>query len=91
MKGVHRLANEAEIVRELLGDELHGKLKRYVHGLAGQVVRGRHPSTIVDDDKQRELLYDEIKSDLQRLSGAQISDAAHVLRIVKNYLSQKLK
>src|SRR6185436_1802908 len=30
LRGVNRLANEAEQVREVLGDALHGKLKRYV-------------------------------------------------------------
>lgn len=90
-RSVHRLANEAEVVRELLGDELHAKLKKYVHGLLGTVVRGRHPSAVVDDEKQREQLFDEIKDDLKRLPGTKMSDADHVLRIIKNYLSQKLK
>ena len=89
-RSVHRLANEAEVVRELLGDELHAKLRKYVQGLHGTVVRGRHPSTVVDDEKQREQLFDEIKDDLKRNSGTRMSDADHVLRIIKNYLSQKL-
>lgn len=90
-KSIHRLANEAETVRELIGDDLHGKLKAYVHGLAGVAVRNRHPSVVVDDDKQRGHLYDEIKDDLKRLPNAKMSDPAHVLRIIKNYLTQKLK
>jgi uncharacterized membrane protein YkvA (DUF1232 family) len=90
-KTLHRLANEADAVRELLGDELHGKLKRYVHGLTNQAVRNRHPSVVVDDDKERGHLYAEIKDDLKRVPNARMSDPAHVLRIIKNYLDQKLK
>ena len=90
MRGVHRLANEADSVKTVLGD-IYPKLKRYVDDLGNKVVRGRHPRTIVDDEKQRAQLFDEIKDDLKRLPLPAMKDPDLVERTVMNYLSHKLK
>jgi uncharacterized membrane protein YkvA (DUF1232 family) len=88
---VHRLANETETVRGLLGDEVYARFKRYVHELTNVVVRGRHPRTIVDDAKERAQLLVEVKDELKKLPPAPMSDPDRVERTVKNYLSLKLK
>jgi len=90
MRGVHRLANEAEGVKTVLGD-IYPRFKRYVTELGNVVVRGRHPRVIVDDGKQREQLFDEIENDLQRLPLPTMTDPDRVERTVMNYLSQRLK
>src|SRR5262249_15774879 len=58
---VGRLANEAEIVKEFLGDDLYPRLKKYADGLTQVVVRGRSPRALVDDAKERRQLSVEIK------------------------------
>jgi uncharacterized membrane protein YkvA (DUF1232 family) len=90
-RAVHRLANETETVGEFLGADLYPRFKRYVADLQHAVVRGRHPSTVVDDDATRARLYAEVAEELKRLPPAPMSDPERVARIVRNYLSHKLK
>src|SRR5215468_2056748 len=89
LHAVGRLANEAELVRQFLGDELYPRLKKYAEGLLQVVVRGRSPRALVDDAKERHQLSVEVKDDLKRLPPAPMSDPLRVARVVKNYLSQK--
>lgn len=91
LKTVARLANETDAVRKFLGEELFARFKRYVHDLTNVIVRGRHPRTIVDDAKQREQLFVEVKDDLKRLPPAPMNDPDRIERVVKNTLAQKLK
>ena len=88
---IGKLANEAELVHEFLGDDVYARLKKYTEELAHTVVRGRHPRVLVDDPRERRHLFDEVKDDLKRLPPAPMSDPARVARVVRNYLSQKLK
>jgi uncharacterized membrane protein YkvA (DUF1232 family) len=90
LRGVSRLANEADQVREVLGP-IYPRLERYVLELGNVTVRGRHPRTVVDDDRQREQLFEEIAHDLQRLPLPAMTDPDRVERTVLNYLSHKLK
>jgi uncharacterized membrane protein YkvA (DUF1232 family) len=87
---VARLANEVELVREFLGDDLYPRLKKYAEELVHAVVRNRSPRALVDDAKARRLLFDEIKDELKRLPPAPMSDPDRVARTIKNYLTQKL-
>jgi uncharacterized membrane protein YkvA (DUF1232 family) len=91
LHAVARLANEVEVVKDFLGPDLYPRLKKYAADLTHVVVRGRHPRVLVDDDKQRKQLFDEIKDELKRLPPAPMSDPSRVARVVRNYLSQKLK
>jgi hypothetical protein len=47
-----KLASEAELVGEFLGDAF-GRLQRFVEGLDGQVVRGRSAEAIASDPAVR--------------------------------------
>ena len=89
--GVARLANEVELVKDFLGGDLFPRLKHYTQELTHVVVRGRAPRLIVDDAKERKQLWLEIKDELKRLPPAPMSDTDRVARVVRNYLSQKLK
>jgi uncharacterized membrane protein YkvA (DUF1232 family) len=91
LRAVGKLANDADGVQAFLGADLYPRLKKYVQDLTHKVVRGRHPSAIVDDAKQRDQLSIEIKDELKRLPPAPMSDPERVARVVKNYLVEKLK
>ena len=88
---VHRLANEADVVREFLGADLYAKLRHHVLELVNAKVRGRLPSTILDDEKQRRLFFGEVKDEVKRPPAGPVKDPAGIARMVKNYLSTKLK
>ncbi|HKA86372.1 MAG TPA: DUF1232 domain-containing protein [Haliangiales bacterium] len=91
LRALGKLANDADGVQAFLGADLHPRLKKYVQGLVPKIVRGRTPAAIVDDAKQRDQLYAEIKDELARLPPAPMTDPDRVARIVKNYLVEKLK
>jgi uncharacterized membrane protein YkvA (DUF1232 family) len=90
-RGVAKLANEVELVREFLGSELYPRLKHYVQELGTAVVRNRLPRVIVDDPAERGRLYAEIKDELKRVPPAPMKEPERIARIIRNYLSQKLK
>ncbi len=91
LRTIGKLANEAEVVREFVGEELWPRLKKVTEELSHTVVRGRHPRVLVDDGRERKHFFDEIKDDLKRLPPAPMADPARVARVVRNYLTQKLK
>jgi hypothetical protein len=86
-----RLANEADVVAEFLGEELHKKLVRYVKNLAKIEVRKRTPSTIVSDEKARAQLYAEVDQEMKGHPTAAAGDAEKIGRVLKGYFAQKLK
>ena len=60
LKTVHRLAEEAETVREFLGED-YGRLETYVRGLRNGAARGRAVDDILrDEDIRRNLLSDVV-------------------------------
>lgn len=91
LHAVGRLANEADLVKEFLGSDLYPRLRKYADGLTQVVVRGRSPRALVDDAKERRLLSVEIQDELKRLPPAPMSDPQRIARVIKNYLTQKLK
>ena len=88
---VHRLANESDVVKEFLGDDLYLKLKTYVGELTNTVVRGRHPRAAVDDARVLAQLSSEVKDELKSFPPAPMKDPEGVARTIRNYLSLKLK
>lgn len=88
---VMRLANENEVVKAFLGDELYVKMRKYVGDLVNTVVRGRHPRVALDDEKVRQQVFNEVKDELKRIGPQNIKDPDAVARTVRNYLSHKLK
>jgi len=91
LHAVGRLANDVEAVKDFLGADLYPRLKKYAEELTHVVVRGRSPRLLVDDAKERRHLFDEVRDELKRLPPAPMSDPGRVARVVKNYLTQKLK
>src|SRR5262249_61657638 len=87
--GVARLANEADQVREFLGDDLYPRLRHYVQELGHVVVRGRLPRVVVEDARERRQLWQEGADDLKRLPPAPVGGPASLQRTVKNHLRAK--
>jgi uncharacterized membrane protein YkvA (DUF1232 family) len=86
-----RLANEADLVPELLGRDMHGKLSRYVRDLAKREVRKRFPSQIVSDEKLRAQLFDEVEQELRAHPAPKPGDPTKTERVLKSYFEAKLK
>jgi len=89
-RGIGRLANEADTVAELLGPDLHARLKRYVQGLTRVEIRGRRPDLVTSDAKVRAQFWIEIAGELKKLGPARMTDPDATLRTIKGYLEQKL-
>jgi len=90
-RGVHKLANEADVVSEFLGKDLYPKFKKYVAELADKPVRNRTPAQLVADEKLRKALHEEIALELSRLPPPAIKDPVAVEQTIKNYFQTKLK
>jgi len=60
LDAVYKLGNEAELVKELLGEELDAKMLKYVESLPAQEVRGRSADTVLKDDQQLKDFLEEV-------------------------------
>ncbi|RMH38018.1 MAG: DUF1232 domain-containing protein [Deltaproteobacteria bacterium] len=85
-----RLANEAERLDELLGEELAAAFRKHVERMSDDAVRGRTPEQIVEDAGARARLFEEVEADLLRMPPAAFGDAADVARQLTSYLKMKL-
>jgi len=90
VRGLGRLANEAEVVQDFLGADLWPRFKKHVQRLPDQVVRGRSAAQIVDDELARAALFKEVGDALKSLPPAPVKDAEAVARTVRGYLQTKL-
>jgi uncharacterized membrane protein YkvA (DUF1232 family) len=89
-----RLANDEDIVKELLDDATYAKLRRYVVSLAEKPVRGRTVEQILSDPKARADVKRELEQSLKKFKPAHVDndqDADALLLAVKSYLQIKLK
>jgi uncharacterized membrane protein YkvA (DUF1232 family) len=85
-----RLINEAERVRQFLGEDLYAGLRSHCKRLADTVVRGRTPQLVVDSAEQRQRLYAELDEELARVPAASFADPAALELRFKSYLQHKL-
>lgn len=86
-----RLSNEAEVIKELLGAELHAKLRRHCARLADTAVRGHSPGRVVDDADARTVLYTEVAADLARGPATALARPDDVEPRLRSYLHHKLQ
>ncbi|HTE55110.1 MAG TPA: YkvA family protein [Kofleriaceae bacterium] len=86
-----RLANQAEHVRDFLGDDLYDKLRAYCEGQTRVGVRGRTPDQLLTDEKARAQLYTEVNDAVARSAPVVIEDESHAAVRLKAYLGHKLK
>lgn len=86
-----RLANQADLVREFLGAELHDKLRAYCEEQTRAGVRGRTPEQLMTDAKARAQLFAEVDAQVAGAGKVEIADQAHAAVRLKAYLGHKLK
>lgn len=88
---VGRLANEAERIDDILGEDLYSKLRKVVARLSDEPVRGVTPATIAEDEELRARLYDDVEQELLRMPAAVFKDSEAVELKLRSYLHAKLK
>lgn len=86
-----RLADQEDLIQEILGGDLFRKLRTYCDQLADQSVRGRTPSVVVSDAKMRAELFADVEDAVKKAKLAKITDPADTAAKLKRYLSAKLK
>ncbi len=86
-----RLANEADIIEDVIGVELEARLRTYCSRLKDDSVRGRSPIQIATDAAIRKTLYDEVEAELLRVPPAPFADPEPLIAKFKSYLHHKLE
>jgi uncharacterized membrane protein YkvA (DUF1232 family) len=62
MQALYRLSNEADLVKELLGEELNGKFVKYVEELPSKDVRGRNAEAVLKTETELKNFLAEVES-----------------------------
>jgi uncharacterized membrane protein YkvA (DUF1232 family) len=88
---IGRMANDADRLEKILGEDIEAKLRKYCQRLATEEVRGRKPETIVRDAAVRKQLYAEVDEEVRRMPAANFTDAEAVQLKLRSYLHAKLK
>jgi uncharacterized membrane protein YkvA (DUF1232 family) len=92
MVTVGRLANEADALRDLLGDELYESLRRYVDARGGREIQGRKPDSILGQKRVLETWKRDIEGVLKdyRPDLSPMKDPDKVTRDLLSYFRAKL-
>ena len=86
-----RLMNESDKGHEWLGDELWGKFSKHAESLVEKSVRGRSPSTLVDDKAARAAAFSELEEHIKNMPPHTFADGATIEVKFKAYIQHKLK
>ena len=86
-----RLMNEADKGHEWLGDELWGKFSKHAETLVEKSVRGRSPSTLVDDADARKTAFTELEEHIKSMPAHNFADGETIEVKFKAYIQHKLK
>lgn len=84
-----RLARDAELIAELLGDD-YARLKSYVRGLEKGAARGRTVDDILADEQVRASFLNEISGWASSYAAPSFSRDTKNLIKLKSFLSEKL-
>jgi len=90
LQKVARLANDAEAIKNFLGDPLFEALERFVGALPDQPFRDQTPEQILEDERVRGRLFTEVNDSLKSWKAQEVDDPARMERDVLNYLRDKL-
>jgi uncharacterized membrane protein YkvA (DUF1232 family) len=88
---IGRLANDADRLEKILGQDLEAKLRKYCQRLSTEEVRARKPEGIIRDPAVRKQLYAEVDDEVRRMPAANFTDAQAVQLKLRSYLHAKLK
>ncbi len=86
-----RMANEADKISAFLGAPLYDKLKAYVTKLGDQVVRGRTPAQLIEEEPARKALWVELEDEIKKTVPIVVNDPADAELRLKAYLTHKLQ
>lgn len=62
-----RLSNQEEQVKELIGEELHARFRRYLIKLSDTPVRGRSSDNVIGEKRVRDELKRELETSIKKL------------------------
>jgi len=88
---LQRLADQAEGMRDFLGDDLFEKLRGYCERQTEQAVRGRTPDALASDSALRAQLFSEVDGAVARAGEVSVPDASQAAVRLKAYLAHKLR
>jgi uncharacterized membrane protein YkvA (DUF1232 family) len=90
---IARMTHDEDLLRELLGQALYGKLLNHVMALADKPVRGRTVDQLLADDKARADMKRELDQQCKKMRpahAANAADAEALVVTVQSYLKMKL-
>jgi uncharacterized membrane protein YkvA (DUF1232 family) len=90
MKAVFKLANDAETIREFLGEDTYRELENYVRGQPDQATHGITGEAAAKDAAVRKELLAQVDEELKSFRPVAIDDGARAERELKSYLHAKL-
>jgi uncharacterized membrane protein YkvA (DUF1232 family) len=88
---LERMANEADKILQYLGSSLYDKLKAYCAKLTDEKVKGRTPTTLMEDATARKALWTELDDELKKSVPIVINDPTDAELRLKAYLTHKLQ
>jgi len=89
MKQMFKLANDAETVKEFLGDG-YRDLENYVRRQPEDAVHGITGDSVVEHASSRRELLDQVDEEMKTFEANAIEDGAKVERELKSYIHAKL-
>jgi uncharacterized membrane protein YkvA (DUF1232 family) len=89
MKALFKLANDAETIRQYLGDTYRA-FENYVKLLPDQPVRGITGEAVANDAAIRKDLFAQVEEEMRAFKPVAIEDAPRAERELKSYLLKKL-
>ena len=89
MKAMFKLANDAETLREFLGDD-YRNLENYVRLQPEQPAHGITGDSVVEHAEVRKELLVQVEDEMRSFEAKQIEDGAHCERELRSYLHAKL-
>ncbi len=90
MKAVFKLANDAETIREFLGEDTYRELENYVRGQPDKATHGITGAAAAKDAAVRKELLAQVDEELKSFRPVAIDDGARAERELKSYLHAKL-
>jgi arylsulfatase A-like enzyme len=89
MKQMFKLANDAEVVKEFLGDS-YRDLENYVRRQPEDAVHGITGDSVVEHASVRDELLTQVNEEMKAFEANAIEDGAKVERELKSYIHAKL-
>ncbi len=90
MKAVFKLANDAETIKEFLGEESYRDLENYVREQPDKATHGINADSVIKDTAVLRELFKQVDEEMRGFKAVAIDDGAKAERELKSYLHAKL-